>query len=70
MAHVQKPRFGLSAKRTSPFKSAGGVRLAAQVCASAVVMSCIKEMTMMIMMMMMMIIIIIIILSTVKPIER
>jgi len=67
MAHVQKPRFGLSAKRTSPFKSAGGVRLAAQVCASAVVISCIKEMMMVIMMM---IIIIIIILSTVKPIER
>jgi hypothetical protein len=35
-------RFRLSAKRTSPFKSAGGRRfsrlLAAEVCASAVVM--------------------------------
>jgi len=35
-------RFGLSAKRTSPFKSAGGRQfsrlLAAEVCASAVVM--------------------------------
>jgi len=43
MAHVQKPRFGLSAKRTGPFKlGGGGVQfsglLAAEVCASAVVM--------------------------------
>ena len=42
MAHAQKPRFRLSAKRTSPFKSAGGRQfsrlLAAEVCASAVVM--------------------------------
>jgi len=27
MAHVQKPDFHLSAKRTSPFKSARGVSL-------------------------------------------
>jgi len=42
MAHAQKTRFRLSAKRTSPFKSAGGRQfsrlLAAEVCASRVVM--------------------------------
>jgi hypothetical protein len=43
MAHAQKPDFVFRAKRTSPFKSAGGWRqfsglLAAEVCASAVVM--------------------------------
>ena len=44
MAHAQKYRFRLSVKRTSPFKSAGGGGgqlsrlLAAEVCASAVVM--------------------------------
>ena len=43
MAHAQKPDFLFRAKRTSPFKSAGGGRqfsrlLAAEVCASAVVM--------------------------------
>ena len=42
MACAQKSRFRLSAKRTSPFKSAGGRQfsrlLAAVVCASAVVM--------------------------------
>ena len=43
MAHPQKPDFVFRAKRTSPFKSAGGWRqfsrlLAAEVCASAVVM--------------------------------
>jgi len=40
--HAQKPDFRLLAKRTSPFKSAGDVKfsrlLAAEVCASAVVM--------------------------------
>jgi len=42
MAHAQKPDFVFRAKRTSPFKSAGGCQfsrlLAAEVCASAVVM--------------------------------
>jgi len=43
MAHAQKPDFVFSVERTSPFKSAGGGRqfsrlLAAEVCASAVVM--------------------------------
>ena len=43
MAHAQKPDFVFRAKRTSPFKSAGGGcqfsrLLAAEVCASAVVM--------------------------------
>ena len=43
MAHAQKPDLVFRAKRTSPFKSAGGGRqfsrlLAAVVCASAVVM--------------------------------
>jgi len=42
MAHAQKPDFVFRAKRTSPFKSAGGRQfsrlLAAEVCASAVVM--------------------------------
>ena len=43
MAHALKPDFVFRAKRTSPFKSAGGWRqfsrlLAAEVCASAVVM--------------------------------
>ena len=42
MAHAQKPDFVFPAKRTSPFKSAGGRQfsrlLAAEVCASAVVM--------------------------------
>ena len=42
MAHAQKPRFHLSAKRTSPFKSAGDVSSVdcwqPEVCASAVVM--------------------------------
>jgi len=42
MAHAPKPEFRLSAKRTSPFKSAEGRQfsrlLAAEVCASAVVM--------------------------------
>ena len=42
MAHTQKPDFVFRAKRTSPFKSAGGRQfsrlLAAEVCASAVVM--------------------------------
>jgi len=42
MAHAQKPDFVFRAKRTSPFKSAGGVSSVdywpAEVCASAVVM--------------------------------
>jgi len=42
MVHAQKPDFVFRAKRTSPFKSAGGRQfsrlLAAEVCASAVVM--------------------------------
>ena len=42
MAHAQKPDFVFRAKRTSPFKSAGGRQfsrlLAAELCASAVVM--------------------------------
>jgi len=42
MAHAQKPDFAFAAKRTGPFKSAGGRQfsqlLAAEVCASAVVM--------------------------------
>jgi len=45
MAHEQKPDFVLRAKRTSPFKSAGGGGASvqstagtAEVCASAVVM--------------------------------
>jgi len=42
MAHAQKPDLVFRAKRTSPFKSAGGRQfsrlLAAEVCASAVVM--------------------------------
>ena len=42
MAHAQKPDFVFRAKRTSPFKSAEGRQfsrlLAAEVCASAVVM--------------------------------
>jgi len=42
MAHAQKPDFVFRAKRTIPFKSAGGRQfsrlLAAEVCASAVVM--------------------------------
>ena len=42
MAHSQKPRFRLSAKKASPFKSAGGRHfsrlLAAELYASAVVM--------------------------------
>jgi len=42
MAHAQKPEFVLRAKRTSPFKPAGGRQfsrlLAAEVCVSAVVM--------------------------------
>jgi len=42
MAHAQKPDFVFRAKRTSPFKSAGGRQfsrlLAAEVCASAEVM--------------------------------
>ena len=42
MTHAQKPDFVFRAKRTSPFKSAGGRQfsrlLAAEVCASAVVM--------------------------------
>jgi len=42
MAHAQKPDFVFRAKRTSPFKSAGGHQfsrlLAAEVYASAVVM--------------------------------
>ena len=42
MAHAHKPEFVFRAKRTSPFKSAGGRQfsrlLAAEVCASAVVM--------------------------------
>jgi len=42
MAHAQKPDFVFRAKRTSQFKSAGGRQfsrlLAAEVCASAVVM--------------------------------
>jgi len=42
MAHAQKPDFVSRTKRTSPFKSAGGRQfsrlLAAEVCASAVVM--------------------------------
>jgi len=42
MAHAQKPHFVFRAKQTSPFKSAGGRQfsrlLAAEVCASAVVM--------------------------------
>jgi len=42
MAHAQKPDFVFRAKRTSPFKSAGGRQfsrlLAAEVCASAIVM--------------------------------
>ena len=41
MAHAQKPDFVFRAKRTSPFKSAGGRQfsrlLAAEVCASAVI---------------------------------
>jgi len=41
MAHAQKPDFVFGAKRTSPFKSAGGRQfirlLAAEVCTSAVV---------------------------------
>jgi len=41
-SHAQKPHFVFRAKRTSPFKSAGGCQfsrlLAAEVCASAVVM--------------------------------
>ena len=42
IAHAQKPDFRLSAKRTSPFKAAGGRQfsrlMAAEVCASAVIM--------------------------------
>ena len=42
MAHAQKPDFVFRAKRANPFKSAGGRQfsrlLAAEVCASAVVM--------------------------------
>jgi len=42
MAHAQKPHLVFRAKQTSPFKSAGGCQfsqlLAAEVCASAVVM--------------------------------
>jgi len=42
MGHAQKTRFRLSAKRTSPFQSAGGRQfsrlMAAEVCVSAVVM--------------------------------
>jgi len=42
MAHAQEPDFVFRAKRTSPFKSAGGRQfsrlLAAEVCASAIVM--------------------------------
>jgi len=42
MAHAQKPDYVFRVKRTSPFKSAGGRQfsrlLAAEVCASAVVM--------------------------------
>jgi len=42
MAHAQKPDFVFRGKRTSPFKSVGGRQfsrlLAAEVCASAVVM--------------------------------
>ena len=42
IAHAQKPDFFFRAKRTSPFKSTGGRQfsrlLAAEVCASAIVM--------------------------------
>jgi len=37
-SHAQIPEFLFRAKRTGPFKSAGGGILATEVCASAVVM--------------------------------